>query len=80
MGRISLLLICAFVQAQSAHKFDLTIDNIMRGPGLIGYEPSGVRWSGDSRRIYFRWKHAQTPSLRRAIHMWSIVTAPVYAN
>src|SRR5579872_2332475 len=39
-------------------KFALTIDNIMRGPGLYGYEPTGVRWSGDSRRIYFQWKHA----------------------
>jgi dipeptidyl aminopeptidase/acylaminoacyl peptidase len=39
-------------------KFALTIDNIMRGPGLYGYEPAGVRWSGDSQRIYFQWKQA----------------------
>src|ERR1051326_3626741 len=46
-------------------KFDLSIDNIMRGPQLYGYEPAAVRWSGDSRRIYFSWKQAgdspQTP-------------------
>ncbi len=39
-----------------AKKFELTIDNIMRGPGLVGYEPSAVRWSQDSQRIYFQWK------------------------
>lgn len=41
-------------------KFSLTIDNIMRGPGLVGYEPSQARWSGDSGRIYFQWKQAST--------------------
>jgi dipeptidyl aminopeptidase/acylaminoacyl peptidase len=39
-------------------KFDLTIDNIMRGPGLVGYEPRAVRWSPDSQRVYFQWKQA----------------------
>lgn len=37
-------------------KFALTIDNIMRGNALYGYEPTGVRWSGDSQQIYFQWK------------------------
>jgi dipeptidyl aminopeptidase/acylaminoacyl peptidase len=49
------------VQAQPAGKFTLTIDNIMRGPGLVGYEPSDVRWSGDGERIYFQWKQASDP-------------------
>src|SRR5579862_1994290 len=39
-------------------KFALTIDNLMRGPQLYGYEPGAVRWSGDSQRIYFQWKQA----------------------
>jgi hypothetical protein len=39
-------------------KFALTIDNIMRGPGLYGYEPTQIRWSGDSSEIYFQWKQA----------------------
>ena len=46
------------LQAQPARKFELSIDNIMRGPGLIGYEPIEMRWSGDSQRVYFRWKQA----------------------
>jgi dipeptidyl aminopeptidase/acylaminoacyl peptidase len=39
-------------------KFAMTIDNLMRGPGLYGYEPSAVRWSGDNKEIYFQWKQA----------------------
>jgi dipeptidyl aminopeptidase/acylaminoacyl peptidase len=45
----------------TAKKFELTIDNIMRGPGLSGYEPTGVRWSADSQRIYFQWKQWSEP-------------------
>lgn len=48
-----------FAQAlpqSAAPKFELTIDSIMRGPELVGYPPSDVRWSRDSRRVYFRWK------------------------
>jgi dipeptidyl aminopeptidase/acylaminoacyl peptidase len=50
--------------ANPSGKFALTIDNIMRGPGLYGYEPSEVRWSGDSRQIYFQWKQASDPTLK----------------
>jgi len=42
----------------SGARFNLTIDNIMRGPELVGYEPRAVRWSGDSQRVYFQWKQA----------------------
>jgi dipeptidyl aminopeptidase/acylaminoacyl peptidase len=37
-------------------KFQLTIDSIMRGPTLVGYAPSDLRWSGDSRELYFEWR------------------------
>src|SRR3954447_16337691 len=51
------LLLFAFVfQARTANNFVLTIDSIMRGPELIGYEPSQPRWSHDSQTIYFQWK------------------------
>lgn len=36
--------------------FDLSIDSIMRGPALVGYPPSGLRWSGDSQDLYFEWR------------------------
>jgi dipeptidyl aminopeptidase/acylaminoacyl peptidase len=43
-------------------KFDLTIENIMRGVNLVGTEPAQVRWSGDSSTIYFQWKQASDPA------------------
>src|SRR5271157_4271608 len=46
------------LQARPANNFALTIDNIMRGSALVGYEPSQVRWSADSERICFQWKQA----------------------
>lgn len=42
-------------------KVALTIDNLMRGPSLVGTEPTEVRWSGDNSRIYFEWKKASDP-------------------
>jgi dipeptidyl aminopeptidase/acylaminoacyl peptidase len=36
--------------------FELTVDSIMRGPKLVGYPPTGLRWSGDSTRLYFEWR------------------------
>src|SRR6185369_10833262 len=42
-------------------KFELTIDNIMRGSGLVGNEPRAVHWSPDSQKIYFQWKQANEP-------------------
>ena len=45
-------------------RFELTVDSIMRGPGLVGYVPTEVRWSRDSRRVFFRWKRAGEPRLK----------------
>jgi dipeptidyl aminopeptidase/acylaminoacyl peptidase len=39
-----------------ASKLELTVDAIMQGPRLYGYPPSGLRWSGDSRELYFEWR------------------------
>ena len=51
-------------QTTPAKPFELTVDSIMRGPRLVGYPPSGVYWSQDSQRIYFRWKQADEPRLK----------------
>ena len=53
---VLLLFVLLVFHAQPAGNFALTIDNIMRGPGLVGYEPSGVRWSYDGEHLYFQWK------------------------
>ncbi|MDQ1523082.1 MAG: hypothetical protein QOE47_1006, partial [Pyrinomonadaceae bacterium] len=68
---------CAFLLLQShvnaqttpspsgaAKQFELTIDSIMRGAALVGYEPGDVRWSQDGARVYFRWKQATEPRLK----------------
>ena len=47
------LLIAAPVSAQQP--FDFSIKNIMRGPELYGRVPQDVRWSADSKWIYFNW-------------------------
>src|SRR5689334_3987480 len=58
MRRFSLAFAVALLLPAQTSKFSLTIDNIMRGPGLVGYEPAQVRWSGDSAQVYFQWKRA----------------------
>lgn len=50
------LIIPAALLGAGPAKFELTVENIMRGPGLVGWEPRDVRWSGDGQRIYFSWK------------------------
>ena len=50
--------------ARPSRRFELTVDNIMRGPALVGYAPAQVRWSRDGRRVYFRWKQASEPRLK----------------
>ena len=45
-------------------KFELTVDSIMRGPRLVGYPPTGVYWSQDSQKVYFRWKQSDEPRLK----------------
>ena len=42
--------------ASAPKGFELTVDSIMRGPKLVGYPPTGLRWSGDSKWLYFEWR------------------------
>jgi dipeptidyl aminopeptidase/acylaminoacyl peptidase len=37
-------------------RFELTVDSIMRGPDLVGYPPTGLRWSADSQTLFFEWR------------------------
>src|SRR3954451_17940329 len=47
--------------AAAAQQFDLSIDSIMRGNGLVGWEPDDLRWSPDGSKIYFGWKQYTDP-------------------
>ena len=51
-------------QKPNPKAFELTVDSIMRGPRLVGYPPTGVYWSQDSQRVYFRWKQSDEPRLK----------------
>src|SRR5256714_14589912 len=39
--------------------FELTVDSIMRGPKLVGSPQTGLRWSGDSSKLFFEWRRPQ---------------------
>jgi len=45
-------------KAPASPSFPLTVDSIMRGPKLVGYPPSDLRWSADSKELYFEWRMA----------------------
>ena len=42
--------------SRTSTRFELTVDSIMRGPDLIGYPPTGLRWSADSHKLFFEWR------------------------
>ena len=52
---VLLAIACALPARAQTPSFDFSIPNIMRGPELYGREPSQVRWTADSRWIYFSW-------------------------
>src|SRR5438270_13954651 len=54
---LTLATLCAALPAaaQQTTPFDFSIKNIMGGPELYGRQPTDVRWSADSKWIYFTW-------------------------
>ncbi|WCO01891.1 S9 family peptidase [Psychroserpens ponticola] len=50
-----LLLITKLSFAQVQNDSKLTIDQIMQGEDFVGYLPTDVSWSDDSKDIYFSW-------------------------
>jgi dipeptidyl aminopeptidase/acylaminoacyl peptidase len=59
LASVSLLGSPARKAAASKAGFELTVDSIMRGPALVGYPQSGLRWSGDSSHLFFEWRRPQ---------------------
>jgi len=56
MKRIFTLLLLPICTGAFAQKLGpLSIEKIMRDPKWIGVAPSNIRWSDDSKKIYFNW-------------------------
>src|ERR1700752_622502 len=47
--------------APASSRLQLTVDSIMRGPDLVGWPPTQLRWSADSQRLYFSWRKPGEP-------------------
>ena len=50
------LLVATPPDAVPQSRLELTVDGIMRGPRLVGHPPEELRWSGDSRELFFEWR------------------------
>ncbi|MDX1941971.1 MAG: prolyl oligopeptidase family serine peptidase [Saprospiraceae bacterium] len=54
-----IIIFCAFSMLGFSQKAintsTLTIEQIMKGDDFIGYSPTGISWSEDSKTIYFSW-------------------------
>lgn len=55
MKKSTFLLLLLPVQVIAQSLAPLTIEKIMRDPKWIGSSPSAIRWSDDSKTIYFNW-------------------------
>jgi dipeptidyl aminopeptidase/acylaminoacyl peptidase len=49
--------------AAAAQAVPLTVENIMRGPELVGTAPFNVRFGADGRHAYFRWRQPGVDTL-----------------
>ncbi|WP_454804149.1 prolyl oligopeptidase family serine peptidase [Mucilaginibacter phyllosphaerae] len=56
----SLLFLFASTGAVAQTLGALTVEKIMRDPKWIGVSPSNIRWSDDSKKIYFNWNPDKT--------------------
>jgi dipeptidyl aminopeptidase/acylaminoacyl peptidase len=64
MRRVAFVtLLCFSPCAGAAQGFPLTVENIMRGPDLVGTAPFNVQFGADGRYVYFRWRQPGTDTL-----------------
>ena len=48
--------------------FELSVQSIMRGPLLVGRSPDEVRFSEDSRYVYYRWREPEAADTTTALY------------
>ena len=58
--------------ASSASTFDLSVASIMRGPLLVGRSPDEVRWSADSRTVWYRWREPEARDTATHLYRLSV--------
>ncbi|MES2061561.1 MAG: prolyl oligopeptidase family serine peptidase [Bacteroidota bacterium] len=56
----TLLFLCFSLGASAQTLGPLTVEKIMRDPKWMGVSPSNIRWSDDSKKIYFNWNPDKT--------------------
>jgi dipeptidyl aminopeptidase/acylaminoacyl peptidase len=59
--------------ARTAPSFDLSVASIMRGALLVGRSPDEVRWSADSRSVWYRWREPEARDT--ATHLYRVSVA-----
>ena len=61
MKKLFTLILLAVSFHSFAQKLEtLTVEKIMRDPKWIGISPSNIRWSDDSKKLYFKWNPDST--------------------
>lgn len=71
---LSLLLLCNMAHAQH-NRSELSIPQIMEGPGFVGISPSQIQWSENSEQIFFNWNPDN--EYGDSLYMVSVSTAKV---
>lgn len=61
MRTLTGFLLLLFSISATAQLTELTVEKIMRDPKWIGTSPSNIRWSHDSKTIYFNWNPENAP-------------------
>lgn len=59
--KFTLVLSLVFATGVLSAQSKLKLEEIMQGPGFTGYSPENIRWSADSKSVYFDWNHLQNP-------------------
>ncbi|AOW19689.1 S9 family peptidase [Urechidicola croceus] len=69
---ISLIVLLSAINfySQINNQSQLTIDQIMKGESFIGYSPTNIFWSDDSKTIYFQWNPNGEPI--RSLYKYSL--------
>lgn len=72
---ILLLVFTISLTAQVENKSTLTIEQIMQGEQFVGYTPTNIFWSEDSKTIYFDW-NPEKKSIK-SLYKYDILTKKI---